>query len=258
MWPYSGELTQAQKGEDSDVLIIFVHHYGGNIHTTKRHSRLVNKLGYDSFRFSLPYNPLLTKTPPLKVALFLTMQFTFGLEKLWGEAIYNVVKHFKNRKIIIYSLSSPSFGVIHALSKLKTPNNILGWICDGGPFFNLWKSFENYFSIIDYIPNKALRKSVATASYWLWRGPFLKPIVEKKLKKFRKDFPILSIRGHKDLLVPPESIDAVFKEHKHLSVDILDLYESGHLDGIKTQPKLYKEKVTEFFKSHTDFSNYKV
>lgn len=254
MWPYGGELTQAQKGEDSDVLVVFVHHYGGNMHTTKRHSRLVNKLGYDSFRFNLPYNPLLTQTLPHKVAMFLSMQLTFGLDRLWGNAIYNVLQHFKDRKIIIYSLSSPSFGAIHALAKCKTPPRVLGWICDGGPFFNLWKSFENYFSIIDRIPNKLLRAGVTTFSYFLWRGPFLKAIVQKKLKSFRKGFPILSLRGNHDLLVPPESIAAVFEGHDHLNLQVLDLKESGHLDGIKLEPKIYRETVKEFLKIHADFS----
>lgn len=258
MWPYGGELTQAQKGQDSDVLVIFVHHYGGNMHTTKRHSRLVNKLGYDSFRFSLPYNPLLTQTPPHKVAMFLSMQLTFGLEKLWGEAIANVIEHFKDRKIIVYSLSSPSYGAIYALDKLKTPEYILGWICDGGPFFNLWKSFENYFTIIDRIPNKLLRAGVTTFSYFLWRGPFLRSIVQKKLKGFRRGFPILSVRGHLDLLVPPESIEAVFKGHTHLNLKVLNLEHSGHLDGIKLQPQLYRETVEEFLNTHADFSNSKL
>lgn len=257
MMPLGGELTQAQQGKDSDVLVIFVHHYGGNMHTTKRHSRLVNKLGYDSFRFNLPYNPLLTKTPAYKVALFLTMQLSFGLEKLWGQAILKVIQHFKHRKIVVYSLSSPSFGVIHALYKLNTEPRILAWICDGGPFFNLWKSFDNYFSVIDRVPNKVLRAAISTSSYWLWRGPFLKPIVKNKLKQFRQNFPILSIRAHQDLLVPPESIAAVFEGHKNLNLQVLDLNESGHLDGIKLQSKLYRESVEIFLNSYADFSKAK-
>lgn len=57
--------------------------------------------------------------------------------------------------------------------------------------------------------------------------------VHDQLATFPKGFRILSIRGWKDMLIPPNHIDGIFERHANLDWRKLSLPKAGHLNGLK-------------------------
>ena len=61
-----------------------------------------------------------------------------------------------------------------------------------------------------------------------------------------ENFPILSIRGWKDRMVPLKAIEGAFEGHDQLGLEILSLPGAGHLKGLKDFPGEYIPRVTKF------------
>ena len=79
--------------------------------------------------------------------------------------------------------------------------------------------------------------------------------MHKDLEDFPTDFPILSIRGWQDQLVPIRSIEKVFEPHTQLDVSSLVLPEAGHVKGLKDFPELYQPAVEKFLKQYAHLAN---
>ena len=61
-------------------------------------------------------------------------------------------------------------------------------------------------------------------------------------------FPIFSIRGWKDNLIPPQDIDRHFEPHKNLDWRKLSLPDAGHLNGLRDFESEYIGPLTKFLK----------
>jgi hypothetical protein len=73
--------------------------------------------------------------------------------------------------------------------------------------------------------------------------------ITQHLKALPKHFPILSIRGWQDQLVPPSAIEKAFAGHDQIDLEILNLPQGDHMDGLKNFPEAYKPRVEEFLKN---------
>jgi pimeloyl-ACP methyl ester carboxylesterase len=236
--PYEAELHSA-KEKSFEETIIFVHHFGGDKRTVLRHVRLVNDLGYDCIRFNLKFN-----MNPTKFSVF--GDFKIGLRSVWTGQIQDILNIIEGRKIL-YCFSMPGAAALQAISQ-RNAHEISGLICDGGPFLRIisrtWALYEKAYKI----ENKFSRALLTILSFGMW-GPNFKGEIKKYFSNLPKDFPILSIRGGQDQLVPAVAISELFALAKNLKIEVLFLPKADHLDGLKNFAKDYVPIVEAFLKN---------
>jgi pimeloyl-ACP methyl ester carboxylesterase len=222
---YSGEFFRTPEKRHEEV-IFFVHFYGGSKRVLQRHIKFVNSEGYDAFAFEL------------------ISQWRYGFKRLYANQIEELLDEIPGQKIV-YAFSNPSAGAIEALSRRKC-RDISALICDSGPsgkfirsFFNLYRKEHRYSFPVSLVLTAFLP--------FLW-GPRLNRALKDELKDFPSDFPVLSIIGGRDTLIPPDHIEAVFENQPHLRWRKLVLPECGHLSGLRDFPNEYKDAVNGFFR----------
>ena len=66
------------------------------------------------------------------------------------------------------------------------------------------------------------------------------------ISDIKPEFPILSFRPEKDILVPPEQIDEVFKDQGLRNLNAVVLKGCGHLTALKQDPTQYKAVLRQF------------
>ena len=217
--------------------IVFVHHFGGSQRTVLRHIKLVNMMGFDAVRFNLSFNELkLGQTLPI------TSSLRFGAAYVWIDQVESILNALPGRKIL-YSFSMPSFGAMGAIANRKA-SDVAGWICDGGPFLQLLRCTWNLLGQQYNVENPLLKALYTGTAYFLFGG------VELSLPRwslaFPEKFPILSIRGERDPLVPASAIEDVLAFTPQADIERLSLPQGGHLDGLKKFPVLYEPVVRAF------------
>lgn len=208
----------------------------------KRHINFFNSLGYDIATFTL-------------INSFQEVQFLpfssnakFGLKHVWADQVEYVL-NLSNGPKIVYAFSNPSAGAVEAIAR-RGANDIKALICDSGPSASILPTAWNYYTEqepISFLPIKAALSIITTCAI----NPFHNSDINKDLKKFPKQFPILSIRGWDDKLIPVKLIDQVFEPHTHLNWKKLTFPEGGHLDGLKKFPQQYKPAVEDFLTQHS-------
>ena len=237
--PHDGELHRAGN-RISDMTIVFIHHYGGSKRTLLRHVRLVNTLGYDAVVFSMWMPP---KGP---FRLPLTNEKKFGVRHVWAEQIGRVLDAVPGRKVV-FSLSMPTNSAVEAIAKRRA-EDVDALICDGGPFLQLITCTSNLYKEVYGITSPILRAMVGTFALGVY-GPGLERELPNTFARLPENFPVLSIRGEDDPLVPVEAIDEFFSHQAHLVIARLQIAGGGHLDGIKKSPDRYLSAVRDFLAS---------
>jgi pimeloyl-ACP methyl ester carboxylesterase len=235
--PFEGELTPATNKKFKET-IVFVHHLGGSKKLLRRHLDFVNELGFDAVRFML--NP---NGHPGKTVLPITGELKFGARHVWAGQIEEILNRIPGKKIL-YTFSMPSMGAFEAIAN-RNAKDITGWICDGGPFAQILRCSWNHLTHEQKVENKIWKGAAAGLSY-LYFGLGLERQMPAWSRALPKNFPILSIRGEKDPLVPVSAIDEVFEEAVQIDMTKLSLPEGGHLDGLKSFPDTYKPAVEKF------------
>ncbi len=220
-YPFDGEYYPSTQKKFNEV-IFFVHFYEGSKQVLKRHIDVVNELGFDAFAFNLIdkmallINPLSKKNIP-------------GIKHIWADQINDLFNLIPQKKIV-YSFSNPTTSAIEAMAG-RNNLDIVALICDSGPSD---KFLTSVFHLFQYFKKDGLvssfAKTIITPMIW---SPFLHSDVHMHLQKFPKGFKVLSIRGWKDLLIPPNHIDGVFERHSNLDWRKLSLPKAGHLNGLK-------------------------
>lgn len=229
MWP-------AKKRRYSETLV-FVPFYGGAQPQLKRHVDFVNALGFDAFTFDLYSKSILFKYP-------MSFDGQVGLKHLYTDQVEKVLNHISGLKIV-YAFSNPAASAIEAMSR-RSCYEISGLVCDSGPARKVLASIYNL--IFDKESRRGIRKTLlspALAIGWSWKFHNDLP---GHLDRFPKGFKILSVRGWKDQLIPPEQIDAVFEPHPLLDWRKLSLPQAGHLNGLRDFESDYKPGVESFLK----------
>ncbi len=237
--PFDAELMRARDRRFEDT-VVFVHHFGGSRRTVLRHLRLVNDLGFDGVRFDLIFN----KTRP-QDQLPITGDFRFGVRHVWSGQIESILNAIPGRKIL-YSFSLPSSCALQAIAKRRALD-ISGLICDGGPFLNLSRCIWNLYEQEYKVKSRVLRAGFTGASMLLWGSGF-KEQMRRTLQGIPRDFPVLSIRGWQDTLVPVSAIEDFFSMQDHLDLEVLALPEARHLKGLRDFPGEYVPRVESFLK----------
>lgn len=234
----NGEWFRSSQRKYKETILI-VPFWGAEKKNLQRHYEFLNELGYDCVLFDLKdsWAEMVTNN--------LSSKAQFGLKHVWAEQIESLLNEIPGKKIV-YSFSNPSASAIEAIAS-RNASDIAGLICDGGPSGQLWHSMVNFFTHETPLPFYPAKAIAAAATALLWHPRFLQ-VIHDDLKKFPKDFRVLSIRGWKDPLITPRMIDIVFEPHKQLDWQRLSIPEGLHLNGLKDHPDTYKPPVTQFLK----------
>lgn len=228
------------KNRRFEETVVFVHHFGGSRRTVLRHARLLNDLGYDCVRFDLIFH----KDRP-QARLPITGDLKFGIRHVWADQITALLNAINGPKIL-FSFSMPSSSAFQAVAE-RASQDVKAIVCDGGPFLQLHKCIWNLYEHEYKIKSKILRAGFTGASMVLW-GIGFKAQAKEFLVKIPKGFPVLSIRGWQDDLVPVSAIDEFFDLTKNIDLETLALPEAGHLMGLRDFPNDYIPKLENFLK----------
>lgn len=229
-WPGGGRFREAIP-KSFKPTIVFIHQYGGNADTSHRHQDMVLDMGYNCFSFRL--------TPRIRDA---------GIEG-WAEELREVLDAIEGPKII-YSFSFPSVSV-PALLGTRPRKDVRAWICDGGPFSEIWQCYWNLLTFLK-VGNVVSRFVGTFANYVSAGGPFYDNKVAKWLAGMNPGLPIFSIRTGADILVPVRAIERFFSlGPPTLNIQTLLIPNIGHLEGLQKAENVYKSAVENFLKSVT-------
>jgi hypothetical protein len=235
-----GELLRATRKQFAET-IVFVPFYFGKKENMKRHAQFANELGFDCVIFNLTSNLVFA------ISKFLPNILNgWGIKHLWTQEILKILDAVDGEKIL-FAFSNPSSSALEA-AEIRKAKDIKAIICDGGPFYDLlmcnWNFFAKEFKI-PTLPGKIAANAFARS---IWSIEHEKEL-EKSLNSLPKKFPVMSIRGWQDHLVPPTAIEKAFHGHDQIDLEILNLPQGGHMDGLKKFPEVYKPRVEAFLKS---------
>lgn len=216
--------------------VVMVHNMWGTHKTFHRHVKLLNDLGYTCVTFDLFQGS--TIRGHNKIPLYRHLNFIY---RNWIYQIDDIYDSIEGEKII-FSLSGPSLPALIAAQKR---NDIKKYICDGGPFREIWACTYRLFTIESPIPFAPLRALWTTLALLYW-GPLSYQHLKKSLSQWNHSIPILSIRGQEDPIVYPKNIHHVFKDHPQINLTIAELDNTHHLDGLKLFPEAYTEIIQRF------------
>jgi pimeloyl-ACP methyl ester carboxylesterase len=203
--------------------------------TLARSIHLVHQLGLDAVWFPLMYNSLeFHALPPVA-------SDGWGFGRVWTNQIARVLKSVQGPKIL-FTHSMPSNSAMVAVS--ENPQDVICWICDGGPFLRIFECVNNLFK--KHFKMKAPAAYLLSAFSIVWYGRDFQRSLPEKLLSLPTGFPVLSLRGEKDPLVSPEAIDDFFAAGTQLRLIKKSFPEGGHLDLLKRFPQEYEEAIRMF------------
>ncbi|MCM2280377.1 MAG: alpha/beta hydrolase [Bdellovibrionaceae bacterium] len=235
--PFHAEWMHAKNRRFAET-IVFVHHFGGSRRTVLRHARLASDLGFDSVRFDLIFSQ---KRPQDQLPI--TGDLRFGVRHVWADQIESILNAIPGRKVL-FTFSMPSSSALQAVARRRA-QDIAGLICDGGPFLQLPRCIWNLYEQEYKVKSRVLRAGFTGASMLLW-GIGFREQMRQTLKEIPSDFPVLSVRGWQDSLVPPSAIEEFFSLQDHLDLEVLSLPEAQHLKGLRDYPNEYVPRVESF------------
>lgn len=238
--PFDGEFFLARE-KKFEELIFFVHFFEGSKKHLLRHIKLVNSWGFDAFVFQLQGDHKDLRSLKLPISA----KGGFGLKHIYADQIESLLNLIPGKKII-FSFSNPSASAIEAMAR-RSCSDTVALVCDSGPSGRFLPSAYNLYTHEYKIRPLPLRLALTPVLGLSW-SPFLHKDLHKDLAKFPAGFRILSIRGWKDLLIPPEHIDAVFEPHTQLDWSKLSLPEAGHLTGLRDFKTDYAPTLEKFLK----------
>lgn len=235
--PYLGTWHLAQQQKFAET-ILFVHHYGGSTKTLRRHIEFVNGLGFNAVSFQLDYNEL-----KFSMALPISGKTDFGIFAVWRDQIEVMLNQIEGLKIV-FAFSNPCFSAAAAIG-FRHATDVRALVCDSGPAYNILRSWWNLVGEKYKLKNPLFRAALIPLGY-LFIGASFQDKVGQALSSLPKGFPILSIRGWQDSLVPFEEIEAFFQDQSNIDLKVLSLPEGKHLDGLKNHSGEYIPAVSDF------------
>ncbi len=235
--PFDAELMPA-KNRKFEETVVLVHNFGGSRRTVLRHARLLNDLGFDCVRFDLIFHQA---KPQQKLPI--TADLRFGVRHVWANQIESLLNAISGRKIL-YTFSMPSGAAFEAVAK-RQGRDVAGIVADSGPFLQLHKCVWNLYQHEYDVKSRVLRAGFTAASLVLW-GLSYKKQMKEALEEIPRSFPVLSIRGWNDPLVPVSAIDEFFAQQNHLDLETVALPDGSHLNGLRDFPMDYVPRVEKF------------
>jgi pimeloyl-ACP methyl ester carboxylesterase len=201
----------------------------------------MNQLGYSCVTFDL-----YKSGSPHQSLSYVAEKPLIPFYKTHVQQISDVLESVKGPKIV-FCFSGPSLAGLIATS---TRSDVVAYICDGGPFREMWACTYRMFHQLKIIPTRPLQAIGTTLSFFLW-GVNSFSEFKKALKHWPKKVPILSLRGQQDTIVHLENIENAFKDQPDLPITVVELPGVGHLDGLKKFPKEYETVVKQFLEPLT-------
>ncbi|HWU44287.1 MAG TPA: hypothetical protein VN132_12640 [Bdellovibrio sp.] len=230
------------KNKKYEELVFFVHFYEGTKRQLLRHIKLVNDIGFDAFAFHLQgTHKDLIKHSPISAG-----QMKFGTKHAYADQIEKLLNEIPGKKII-FSFSNPSASAIEAMARRHCSDTV-ALICDSGPTSRFLPSAYHLFGEEYQVKSTVLKMVFAPLMSLGWSPKFHHDL-QHDLETFPQGFKILSIRGWKDKLIPPDHIDEVFEPHSNLDWSKLSLPEAEHLTGLRDFRDDYVPAVEKFLKS---------
>lgn len=227
-----------------DATVVFIHHFGGSRATSRKHQDLVLSAGFRASAFDLSGNVI----PSWKGLWPKDVHgFDRGMIERWARELEIVLDSLAGTKIL-YSFSFPS-ACVAALLGARPRADVRGWICDGGPFLDIWQCMWNLFTYAERTPNGLKRLGLTTISYWMAGGPDYVRRVRRWTSRLDPALPILSIRSGADVLVPPPAIDRFFEAAPKKNFSTLLLPNAAHLKGLEADPQVYRARVVDFLRA---------
>lgn len=204
----------------------------------RRHVEFVNSIGFDALTFNLSFHE---KTWLKKIPI--SRNRKFGMRHIWGDEIEDVLNAAPGSKII-FAFSNPAAAAIDAIVRRNT-RDIKALVTDSGPFAKMVRCSWNLLTHEYTVKNPLLRVPATALLSTFWGIDHTKCLHED-IANLPKNFPILSIRGWEDPLVPVSAIDEAYRDVQHLRYETLALPKAGHLNGLKDFSEDYKPKVKAF------------
>jgi hypothetical protein len=252
-FPDDGEIFKSAN-KKSEHLIFFAHFFQGHKKALKRHIEFVNELGFDAYAFNLKDSP--------KEHFFVPYSHVakqFGMKHALADQIgehLELLNEYKTKILFAFSNVAGCAIEAHARRLKEGKNDVVGMICDSGPGGDNF-IMSSYMLLQEQIGVKSLPlKIIGTPALAFGWSPKLNKDIRVDLKSFPKGFPLLSIRGWRDRLIPPSDIDKVFDDHSNLSWKKLSLPEAGHLNGLRDFPSEYRPAVEEFLNQFIETSKH--
>jgi len=227
-------------------VVVFIPFFKGKEKDIKKNIDLVREFGFETKVFEPPYYGR-----PLKDVLKSTL--TGGLKAnfldKWSYDLnkWLICNNIRNKDIIFYSFSAPSFMVLRYVFEFKDLK-LKAWVCEGGPFVHFLECLFNYMLYAEKVKFLPKRLLFIFTDYFLWGGFFKLKKLKKQIKLFPSSTPILSIRGLKDKITPYHAIDDLFKINKNLNLKVLNL-DCSHLRGVNDSKEKYKKELGDFLNS---------
>ncbi|PIT99338.1 MAG: hypothetical protein COT74_10055 [Bdellovibrionales bacterium CG10_big_fil_rev_8_21_14_0_10_45_34] len=226
-------LASEKKFDESVLIVPF---FGAELSQLRRHIQFLNELGFDVYAIQF-------SEPRPRHWFTWNGGFKLGLKHRWAREISLALNRLPGKKII-YGFSNPASSAIEAVS-IRRARDVVGAVCDSGPFMSLWKCNWRYLTESYGVTSPTAKFPLAVATLFLW-GADHETSLSKDFEKLPGGFPILSIRGWRDKIVPVSAIEEAFNHAPQVDLTILSLPDADHLDGLKKFPELYESKVAEF------------
>ena len=238
LFPGDGHISSSPNRKFEE-LIVFVHFFGGRKVHMRRHVDFVNKLGFDAITFNLSFSEKFwIKRLPI------SRQNDFGLRYIWGDEIEDVLNAAPGPKIV-FAFSNPAAAAIDAIVR-RSAKDVRALVTDSGPFVQMIRCSWNLLKYEYGVKNIFARVPALIGLGTFWGLEHSKHL-HRDLMALPKDFPVLSIRGWEDQLVPVSAIDEAYAPAvNHLRFETLALPKAGHLTGLKDFPDDYKPRVAKF------------
>lgn len=248
-----------------NIVVVFVHNFGGNRNSMNKHVELVNQLGFDAVTFDLPFSSFKDLA---RIKLPIGTDGRFGLRHLWADKIDEVLGSIPQKKIIC-SFSYPSISALMSISR-RHAIDIIGWVSDGGPFLSVAEGVSNLISYSlkntikktnNGLPNIVLKISEKVPmfkKYFSFSSPFLLGAFNENsdIKKYFSNLPmgfsVMAVRSLSDQIISPDMIDNFFiLGMRRIDLERITLHDSDHILGISREPELYKQAISNFLISKT-------
>ena len=223
-----------------DALIVLVHNLGGVPEQFKYHVEFLNQNGFDVYTY--PF--FLSGKEHWKDFFPMMKKNKLGIVETWADELEQQLNKLSGNKII-FSFSYPS---LSALLVASNRNDVKALICDGGPFSHLIAASWRFFTYHLQPDNIFLKLYLSGKMYFAFYDKFAWKRV--KTLDLPHHFPILSLQGEKDQLIPPVFINDFFQKIKNIKLIVCRLPDSSHLEGLKRDRELYIKTVLNFLKKY--------
>ncbi len=234
-YSFEGSLYKAPEKKFKET-VFFVHFYEGSKALLRKHISLVRSLGYDAFAFNLKYD-----FSPFHLPI--ASRGRIGVKHVYADEIEKCMNEVHGPKIV-YAFSNPVAAAIEAMER-RFCTDTVALIADSGPSGDLVKSIYSLYKEQNRLGPLPLRLAATPLLSLAW-SPLLHKDTREQLSHFPQDFPVLSIRGWKDPLIPADQIDAIFENQPKLDWQKVALPAAGHLNGLRDFPDEYIPPLKRF------------